>query len=95
MSRAIKNRDIAFREAVKYYTQYKLIDPIFPLTYYRLAWLYAQVGDFQRARDEYEQHLNFPKKLQEKPYNIYVENWQDRRKKEYADTYVNLGNLDL
>lgn len=90
----MKKRDAAFKEAVKYFNQYKEIDPIFPLTYYRLAWLYAESGDLKKARQEYEQHINFPKMLQEKPYNLYVENWQDRRKSEYSQTYINLGNLD-
>ncbi|MDD3053959.1 MAG: O-antigen ligase family protein [Endomicrobiia bacterium] len=94
MELEIQKRDIAFSQAVKYFNQYKQIDPIFPLTYYRLAWLYAQTGDLQKAKQEYEQHINFPKLLQEKPYNLYVENWKDRRKNEYSQTYINLGNLD-
>ncbi|MGE4385188.1 MAG: O-antigen ligase family protein, partial [Endomicrobiaceae bacterium] len=36
MEEEIKKRDEAFSEAVKYFNQYKELDPIFNLTYYRL-----------------------------------------------------------
>ena len=90
----IKMGNFAFNESIKYLEQYKQIDPIFPLTYYRLAWLYIQIGRFEEAKKEYFAHLNYPSCLQQKPHNLYVEDWQQRRKNEYAQTYVNLGNLE-
>lgn len=90
----VKMGNFAFNESIKYLKQYKQIDPIFPLTYYRLAWLYMQIGKFEEAKKEYFAHLNYPSYLQQKPHNLYVEEWQDRRKNEYAQTYVNLGNLE-
>lgn len=73
---------------MKYYNQYKLIDPIFPETYYRLAWLYIQNGDYKKAFAEYEEHLSAPDKLMRKP-----DYWKPRRKNEYAFTYINMGSL--
>ena len=90
----IKMGNFAFNESVKYLEQYKKIDPIFPLTYYRLAWLYMQIGKFEEAKKEYFGHLNYPSCLSQKPHDLYVEDWQQRRKYDYAQTYVNLGNLE-
>lgn len=94
LKKFVKMGNFAFYEAVKYLEQYKKIDPIFPLTYYRLAWLYVQIGKYDKAKKEYFQHLNYPEYLQQKPHNLYVENWQKRRKSEYSQTYMNLGNLE-
>ncbi|MCR4663263.1 MAG: O-antigen ligase family protein, partial [Endomicrobiaceae bacterium] len=92
---AMINRDGCFRQAIKYYNQYKMIDPIFPQTYYQLANLYLQIGRTDLAEKEYLEHINFPNKLQEKPHNFYKEDWKQRRKKEYAQTCLLLGNLEL
>lgn len=92
---AIKQRDECLNNAIKYYNQYKMIDPIFPQTYYQLASLYAQSGHLDLAEKEYLEHINFPNKLQEKPHNFYKENWKERRKKEYAQTCIYLGNLEF
>ncbi len=92
---AIKNRDACFRMAVKYFNQYKMIDPIFPQTYYQLALLYGESGNYHLAEREYLQHLNFPAVLQEKPHNFYKEDWKERRKQEYVQTCINLGNLEF
>ena len=90
---AIRNRDNSFKQAIKYYNQYKMIDPIFPQTYYQLANLYLQAGHPELAEKEYWEHISFPKKLQEKPHNFYKEDWQKRRKNEYAQTYMYINNL--
>lgn len=92
---AILNRNNCFKQAIKYFNEYKLIDPIFPQTYYRLANLYLQAGHPDLAEKEYWDHVSYPKKLQEKPHNFYKENWQDRRKNEYAQTYTYINNLKL
>ena len=91
--KAIQNRENSFALAVKYFNEYKMIDPIYPETYYRLAWLYLQYGKYQQALNEYLAHLNFPEKLKEKPYNLYYENWHERRAHEYTRTYLNIGSL--
>ena len=72
-----------------------MIDPIFPQTYYQLVNLYAQAGRPDLAEKEYLEHINFPNKLQEKPHNFYKEDWKQRRKKEYAQTCIYLGNLEV
>ena len=92
---AIINRDNCFRQAIKYYNQYKIIDPIFPQTYYQLANLYIQAGRPDLAEKEYLDHINFPNKLQEHPHDFYKENWKQRRRKEYAQSCISLGNLEF
>ena len=89
------NRDECFRQAIKYYNQYKLIDPIFPQTYYQLANLYLQAGHPELAEKEYLEHVNYPNKLQKEPHNFYKENWKERRRKEYMQTCLYLGNLEF
>lgn len=92
---AIANRNRCLNEAIKYYNQYKMIDPIFPQTYYQLANLYMQAGHPELAEKEYLEHINFPNKLQEKPHNFYKENWKERRREEYAKTCIYLGSLEF
>lgn len=92
---AIIKRDNCFRNAVYYYNQYKLIDPIFPQTYYQLASLYAQSGHLDLAEKEYLEHINYPVKLQENPHNFYTEDWKQRRLTEYAQTCLYLGDLEF
>ena len=92
---AITKREYCLNQAIKYYNQYKMIDPIFPQTYYQLASLYGQAGYPELAEKEYLEHLNFPNKLQELPHNFYKENWKERRRKEYMQTCVYLGNLEF
>jgi putative inorganic carbon (HCO3(-)) transporter len=92
--KAIKNRDACFKMAIKYFNQYKMIDPIFPQTYYQLALLYGQSGNYELAEQEYLQHLNFTA-TQPKPNNFYTEDWKSRRTEEYAQTCINLGNLEF
>ncbi len=92
---AITNRDVCLNKAIKYYKQYKMIDPIFPQTYYQLAKLYIQAGRPELAEKEYLEHLNFPNELQEKPHNFYKENWKERRRDEYAQTCIYLGSLEF
>ena len=92
---AATKRDYCLNQAIKYYNQYKIIDPIFPQTYYQLASLYGQAGHPELAEKEYLDHLNFPNLLQEKPHNFYKENWKERRREEYMQTCIYLGNLEL
>jgi len=92
---AILNRDNCFRNAIYYYSQYKMIDPIYSQTYYQLANLYAQSGHLDLAEKEYLDHINYPLKLQEKPHNFYVEDWKNRRTNEYAQTCIYLGSLEF
>ncbi|MBR3654373.1 MAG: O-antigen ligase family protein [Elusimicrobia bacterium] len=92
---AAQKRDYCFQQAIKYYNQYKLIDPIFPQTYYQLANLYIQSGHPDLAEKEYLDQLNFPNSLQEKPHNFHKENWKERRREEYAQTCIYLGNLEF
>ena len=92
---AIANRDGCLNQAIKYYKQYKMIDPIFPQTYYQLAKLYISADHPELAEKEYLDHLNFPNQLQEKPHNFYKENWKERRRGEYAQTCIYLGSLEL
>ena len=94
LQNAIKNRETCFRMAVYYYNQYKMIDPIFPAVYYNLANLYTISGNYELAEKEYLEHINFPNKLREKPYNFYVENWKKRRMHEYAETCLKLASLE-
>lgn len=94
-NQAILERDTCFRNAIYYYNQYKMIDPIFPQTYYQLASLYAQSGHPDLAEKEYLEHINYPVKLQEKPHNFYKEDWKKRRVQEYAQTCIYLGNLEF
>jgi putative inorganic carbon (HCO3(-)) transporter len=83
----------AFYNAVKYYKQYIEIDPIYPLTYYALAGLYVKTGNFGEAEKILKAHLEYPKNLQNPPHNFWVEDWSQRRKAEYSQTYMHLGNL--
>jgi putative inorganic carbon (HCO3(-)) transporter len=85
----------AYSNAVKYYKQYLETDPIFPQTYYGLALLYARTGNFEEAEKTLIKHLEYPKKLQSSPHNIWTENWASRRINDYAETYAHLGNLYL
>lgn len=94
MQKALKNRDACFNLAVKYYNQYKMIDPIFPQVYYNLAALYVQSKNYALAEREYLQHINFPNSLKNPPHNFYVENWKERRKNEYAETCIKLATLE-
>lgn len=94
LKEAMRNREGCFRMAIDLYNQYKLIDPIFPQTYYNLATLYIESGNYALAEQEYLQHLNFPNRLKEKPHNFYVENWRARRPNEYAETCLKLAALE-
>jgi tetratricopeptide (TPR) repeat protein len=52
-----------------------------------------QLGQQDKAEAMYRAHLEYPEKLKQPPYNAWVEDWAVRRKDEYAETCVNLGNL--
>jgi tetratricopeptide (TPR) repeat protein len=79
--------------AIKYYSEYIMIDPIFPLTYYQLAALYSTAGNLQMAEKSLKDHLEYPADLSRPPHNFWVEDWERRRAPEYSETYVQLGHL--
>lgn len=81
--------------AIKYFNEYITIDPIFPLAYYQLAEIYTKTGNRRMAEKVLKSHLEYPAKLNEKPHNFWVENWEKRRYYDYSETYANLGNLYL
>jgi putative inorganic carbon (HCO3(-)) transporter len=83
----------AFKNAEKYYKQYVEIDPIYPLTYYALANLYVKAGKFDEAEQTLKAHLEYPKNLRIRPHNFWVEDWGQRRRTEYSETYIHLANL--
>jgi putative inorganic carbon (HCO3(-)) transporter len=85
----------SYNRAVNYYRQYLEIDPVFALTYYRLAALYSNVGFANMAEKTLLAHLEYPSKLQKEPYNFWVENWAERRIDDYSETYLQLGNFYL
>jgi tetratricopeptide (TPR) repeat protein len=81
--------------AIKFFNEYILIDPIFPLTYYQLAALYSQTGDPYTAEKILKGHLEYPENLKKHPHDFWVENWTRRRFFDYAGTYSQLGGLYL
>lgn len=82
-----------WQKALSEFELYRKVDPIFPMNYYRIAWIYMQLGEPDKAEAAYKAHLSFPEQLQRSPHNAWVEDWSVRRKEDYAETYTNLGNL--
>ncbi len=82
-----------WQKALAQFERYRAIDPIFPLNYYRIAWIHQEMGQPDKAEDVYKAHLEYPEKLKQPPHNAWVEDWTVRRRDEYAETYLNLGNL--
>ncbi|MEI8217869.1 MAG: O-antigen ligase family protein [Elusimicrobiota bacterium] len=82
-----------WRKALIEFERYRKLDPIFPINYYRMAWIYLQLGESDKAESVYKDHLNFPATLQRPPHNAWVEDWSVRRSGEYAETTINLGNI--
>ncbi|MDR0485419.1 MAG: O-antigen ligase family protein [Elusimicrobiota bacterium] len=82
-----------FNDAVRCFNESLAIDPIYPLTYYRLSSLYALIGELPTAERVLYAHLQYPDRLQEHPHNLWTENWRERVMPEYAETYFQLGNL--
>ena len=81
--------------ALRYFNEYIMIDPIFPLTYHQLAGLYAQTGNLLMAERTLKAHLEYPENLKHPPHNFWVEDWTKRRHGDYAETYLQLGHLYL
>lgn len=79
--------------ALSEFAKYRMIDPIFPLNYYRIAWIYLQLGEPDKAEQAYLAHLEYPLLMVKPPHSIWKEDWTKRRPEERAETYVNLGNL--
>ena len=88
-----KSSDELFALALKYYNEYIMIDPIYPLTYQKLAQLYAQSGDFEKAVKVLLAHIEYPANLKQHPHDFWVEDWESRRVIDYSETYSQLGNL--
>lgn len=91
---ALKEKE-SFDNAIRYFNEYILMDPIFPVTYYHLADIYGLEGMHEEAINVLKQHINYPQTLDKPPHNIWVENWQERRFGDYAETYSRLGNICL
>jgi O-antigen ligase/tetratricopeptide (TPR) repeat protein len=81
-----------WRKALSEFERYKAIDPVFNINYYRIAWIYMQLGEKEKAEQTYLDHLNFPAMLQKPPHNAWVEDWGVRRNSELSETCVYLGN---
>jgi tetratricopeptide (TPR) repeat protein len=47
----------------------------------------VQNGEYQKALDEYQKHLDAPATYEKRGY------WKPRRKNEYAFTYINMGSF--
>ena len=60
-----------------------------------MANLYVQAGHPDLAEREYLEHINYPNKLQEHPHDFYKEDWKQRRKREYMQSCIYLGKLEL
>jgi tetratricopeptide (TPR) repeat protein len=88
-----KKKEEAWKKALAEFELYREVDPVFNLNYYRIAWIYMQLGQQDKAEQAYLDHVNFPEKLKLPPHNAWVEDWTIRRKGEYAETYLNMGNL--
>jgi len=80
-------------KALAEFELYREVDPIFPVNYYRIAMVYMEMGDYNRAEATYLAHINYPENLKKAPHNAWVEDWAVRRKGEYSDTYGYLGYL--
>lgn len=83
----------AIENAKKYFEEYIMIDPIFPLTYHTLANLYVSQGNLKSAEETLYAHLEYPNKLKQHPHDFWVEDWELRRVNDYAETYIKLGGL--
>jgi tetratricopeptide (TPR) repeat protein len=110
-----------WKEAINLFEKYHKIDPIFPPNYYRLAWVYTQLGDMKKTEETYLRHIYtmdmfrngkeemkwvyeqlgepLPEDIREceihrgKYHSLLREDWGSRRRLEYSETFVNLGNL--
>jgi putative inorganic carbon (HCO3(-)) transporter len=90
-----------FQKAIIAYRKFMMIDPIYPLTYYNLASLFADIGDVASAEKILYAHLQYPEILLRHPYDIWVDrdaqgkaiDWRTRVPQENAETYFQLGNL--
>ncbi|MCL2506550.1 MAG: O-antigen ligase family protein [Endomicrobia bacterium] len=85
----------SFNNAIRSFNEYIMIDPIYPLTYYALATLYANIGNFAKAEEILFQHIRFVDNLKRPPHSFWVEDWGSRRLSDYAETYSQLGNLNM
>ncbi|MDR1695016.1 MAG: O-antigen ligase family protein [Endomicrobium sp.] len=85
----------SYNNALKYFNEYKQIDPIYPLTYYGIASLYANVGNFDKAEEVLYEHIKYVDNLKKHPHDFWVEDWESRRAADYAETYSQLGNLNM
>lgn len=82
-----------FKKALAEFEKYRMLDPIFPLNYYRMHSVYRELNMLDKAEEILLEHVNFPAKLRKPPYNIWDEDWYPRRPQEIAETYMTLGNF--
>jgi len=87
-----KKKEEIWKKALSEFERYESVDPVFNLNYYRMAWIHMQLGDEAKAEQMYLDHISFPEKLKYPPHNAWVEDWAIRRKDEYAESYLDLGN---
>lgn len=52
-----KNMKELWEKAIRRFERYHAIDPIFPANYHRLAWIYIQMNEFDKAEETYYRHL--------------------------------------
>jgi tetratricopeptide (TPR) repeat protein/O-antigen ligase len=58
-----------FNKALEYFWKYHKIDPIFPVNYQRMAWVYMQLGNMEMAEKMYKAHL-FTQWLCQSPQDV-------------------------
>jgi len=84
-----------YNKALENFEKYKNIDPIFLYNYLRMAYVYTRLGNWQKAEEMYKLHLDSPNICKRGPHNIMWEDWGQRRKNDYSESALNLGNLLL
>jgi tetratricopeptide (TPR) repeat protein len=77
-------------KAVAAYQLYYKIDPVFDQNFYRLAQVYIQLGDFDKAEQTYIDHLQA--RECKKPYHqifdgFYVKIWNNKNRYDLASIY--------
>jgi len=84
-----------YNKAIENFEKYRNIDPIFLHNYLRMAYVYMRLGNLQKAEEMYRLHLDSPNICKRGPHNIMWEDWGQRRKGDYSESALNLGNLLL
>ena len=79
--------------ALENFEKYRRIDPIFLQNYLRMAYVYMKMGNWQKAEETYRAHLDSANICHRGEHNVLWEDWGTRRKPEYGESAVNLGNV--